>query len=322
MSEFLNDSIFWIEIDKIEPNPFQPRRDFDEAKLNDLAASIRMYGVLQPLTVSRKEIITPEGGLAVQYELIAGERRLRASKIAGLQQVPAIIRSAEESDRLKLELAIIENIQREDLNVVDRARAFQQLVEQFNFKHADIAKKVGKSREYVSNSIRILDLSEEILTAVSEGRISEGHTRPLLMLIDRPQEQITLFKEMLIKKMTVREAEMIARKIAVDRVRKKERAFDPEFVALENKIKEALGTRVHIERKDIGGKILIDYFSNEDLKNILKALQADKVKTAEVGVPLDPVSPEVIGDASLDDRSAEDKKSDEDELYSLNNFSI
>src|SRR2546421_290044 len=116
MSQFFNDAIFWIEVDKVKPNPFQPRREFDELRLKDLADSIRMYGILQPLVVTRKEVHKEDGGLAVEYELISGERRLRASKLAGLTQVPALIRAKEDDDRVKLELAIIENLQREDLN--------------------------------------------------------------------------------------------------------------------------------------------------------------------------------------------------------------
>src|SRR5574343_453323 len=135
MSQYYNDSVFWVDLDKIKPNPFQPRREFDQAQLQSLADSIRQYGVLQALVVTRKEVSKEDGGLAVEYELISGERRLRASKLAGLLQVPVIIRNSEENDRLKLELAIIENLQREDLNPVDRARAFQRLVDEFNFKH-------------------------------------------------------------------------------------------------------------------------------------------------------------------------------------------
>ena len=126
-----SNSIFWVELEKVVPNPFQPRREFDENKLKELAESIRMYGLLQPLTVTRKEIIRDDGSFTTEYELIAGERRLRASKLAGLTQVPVIIRSGEETEAMKLELAIIENLQREDLNAVDRALAFQQLVNQF-----------------------------------------------------------------------------------------------------------------------------------------------------------------------------------------------
>ena len=149
-SQFYSDSIFWVEVEKINPNPFQPRKEFDEGKLKDLADSIRQYGVLQPLVVTRKEVQKEDGGIAVEYELISGERRLRASKIAKVSQVPVVIRSSEESDLMKLELAIIENLQREDLNAVDRAKAFQQLADSFGLKHTQIAIKVGKSREYVS----------------------------------------------------------------------------------------------------------------------------------------------------------------------------
>src|SRR4051812_512318 len=185
MTQIYNDAIFWIETDKIHPNPYQPRREFDELALKSLADSIRQYGVLQALVVTRKEVEKPEGGLATEYELIAGERRLRAARLAGLSQVPAQVRNGEETDLMKLELAIIENIQREDLNAVDRARAFERLAKDFGFKHAEIGKKVGKSREYVSNTLRILMLPESMLQALSEGKITEGHTRPLMMLTDR-----------------------------------------------------------------------------------------------------------------------------------------
>ena len=147
MSQIYSDAIFLIEIDKIHPNPYQPRRDFDQAALQSLADSVRQYGILQALVVTRKEVEKPDG-LAIEYELIAGERRLRAAKLAGLSQVPAQVRSGEETDLMKLELAIIENIQREDLNAVDRAKAFDRLAREFGFKHIEIGKKVGKSREY------------------------------------------------------------------------------------------------------------------------------------------------------------------------------
>lgn len=222
MSQFFNNAIFWVEVDKIHPNPFQPRKEFDEAKLADLAKSIRQYGVIQPLTVSRKEVEKQDGGIAAEYELIAGERRLRAAKIAGVREVPVLIRASFDDDKTKLELAIIENLQREDLNPIDRAKAFDQLVRQFGFKHAEVAEKVGKSREYVSNTIRLLALPEEMQQALSDGKISEGHTRPLLMLADRKEEQQVLFKEIVLKRVTVRDAENMARRIAVDRVRKKE----------------------------------------------------------------------------------------------------
>ena len=274
MSEYQNNSIFWVETTKINPNPFQPRKEFEPKSLEDLADSIRQYGVLQPLVVTRKEILRPENdGMDVRYELIAGERRLRASKIAGLDQVPVIIRK-ETDDKVKLELAIIENLQREDLNPIDRALAFEQLYKQFKLTHVQIGKRMGKSRVYVSNSLRLLSLPEEIKQGLMAGKISEGHTRPLLMLIDRPQEQTTLYKEIMIKKMSVRDAEKVARSIAQDRVRKKEFKIDPRILDYEKKLSENLGTRVHIEPKENGGQITIDYFTLNDLEEILTSMKA------------------------------------------------
>ena len=286
-SDFHKNAVFFIETEKVHPNPFQPRREFDQARLQDLAESIKMYGVLQPLVVTRKEVLKEDGGLTTEYELIAGERRLRASKLAGLREVPALIRAKEDDDKTKLELAIIENLQREDLNPIDRAVAFEQLASKFKFKHAEIAKKVGKSREYVSNSIRILALPEEVKQALSEKKISEGHARPLLMLSDRPEEQNVLFKEIVLRRMTVRDAEKISRKIAFDKVRKKERMFDPEMVEWEEGASKSLGARVTIEPKDIGGRIRIDYFNDEELKKIMTALnegrkEEDKISEDEL----------------------------------------
>lgn len=268
-SHYFNNSIFWIEVEKIVPNPYQPRREFDPHALKDLGDSIRMYGLLQPLVVTRNEIVKDDGGLAVRYELISGERRLRASKLAGLLQVPVIIRAGEEDARVKLELAIIENLQREDLNAVDRARSFQRLADEFGMKHVQIAEKMGKSREYVTNTIRLLALPPHMLDALSQKKITEGHTRPLLMLVDRPEEQETLFKEIVFRRITVREAESSARRVAVDRARKKDITGDPELREFEDKLNHALGTRVMIEKKEHGGKIVIDFFSNEDLRHLL-----------------------------------------------------
>ena len=358
---FYNDSIFWIEVEKISPNPYQPRKDFDQTALKDLSESIRMYGILQPLVVTRREVAKDDGGLAVEYELISGERRLRASKLAGLAQVPVLIRGGEEDSRIKLELAIIENLQREDLNPVDRARAFDRLLKEFGFKHFQIADKVGRSREFVSNTLRILTLPKEILDALSDGNISEGHTRPLLMLVDRPEEQITLFKEIMYKRMTVRESEVIARKIATDRVRKKTRAFDPELLEIEEKFKESLGTRVHIERGDKGGKLTIDFFSSQDLRDILERVSAANAVNAAAGVEIPDMLKRhiagmeervavAVGDATIvaanpvavetiiveevapdapefiDDRGAaeikKEQNTDSDEIYSIKNFGV
>ncbi|NCS99343.1 ParB/RepB/Spo0J family partition protein [Candidatus Parcubacteria bacterium] len=281
-SDFHKNAVFFIETGKIHPNPYQPRREFDQLRLQDLAESIKMYGVLQPLVVTRKEVLKEDGGLTTEYELIAGERRLRASKIAGLREVPALIRAKEDDDKTKLELAIIENLQREDLNPVDRAQAFQQLAEKFGFKHAEIAKKVGKSREYVSNSIRILVLPDEIKAALSSKKLSEGHARPLLMLSDRPEQQEVLFKEILLRRMTVRDAEKISRKIAFDKVRKKERMFDPELVEMEEGASKRLGARVTIEPKDEGGRIRIDYFSKEELQKIMHVINENRAEEDQI----------------------------------------
>lgn len=318
MSQFYNDAIFWIEVDKIKPNPYQPRRDFDEAQLRSLADSIRQYGVLQALVVTRKEFEKPDGGLATEYELVAGERRLRASKLAGLTQVPALIRTAEDTDLMKLELAIIENIQREDLSPVDRARAFERLAKEFSLTHAEIGKKVGKSREYVSNTLRILMLPEVILTALSEGKISEGHTRPLMMLIDRPQEQETLFKEIIFKKLNVREAEQIARGIAVERARK---LVDQELVELEGQLKERLGTRVRIEKKEDGGIVKIDFFNKDDLRALLEHFVTESsVHSTPAEVVVEEAKPLTEEEKVL----AEDvpKEEEDESLYSVSNFSI
>lgn len=265
-------SIFWIELDKIVPNPYQPRREFDQDRLKELADSIRQYGVLQPLVVSRQETMMPDGGIKVEYELIAGERRLRASKLAGILQVPVVVRTGDDS-RAKLELAIIENLQREDLNAVERAQSFQRLADEFKLSWAEVGRKMGKSREYVSNTVRILMLPQDILDALSKGQITEGHTRPLLMLIDRPAEQMTLFKEMMIRKMTVREAEGIARRIAFEKVRKKDLFMTPEVVDMEESLAETLGTRVQIEPRERGGRIWIDYFSYDELLALSVAIR-------------------------------------------------
>jgi len=271
-----------------------------------------------------------DGGLAVTYELISGERRLRASKLAQLSQIPAIIRAKEEDARTKLELAIIENIQREDLNVIDRARAFQQLVSEFGFKHAQVAEKMGKSREYVTNSMRLLNLPEHMLTALAQKRIMEGHTRPLLMLVDRPEEQEALFQDILLRKLNVRESEMIARKIAKDRARKKEKDLNPEIIEFEHRLNEALGTRVHIETKEQGGKIVIDYYDLVDLKKLLEKLHNDGPvairEVVEENILVNEAGDTIVLEPISDDTtSASDAKRQEEEdadIYSVMKFGL
>lgn len=331
-SNLYSNSIFWVETEKIKPNPYQPRREFDEARLVDLADSIRRYGVLQPLVVSREEVVKEDGGMSVEYELIAGERRLRASRIAGVPQVPVVIRVGDDN-MAKLELAIIENLQREDLNSVERARAFLKLVEEFNFTHGQIGKKVGKSREYVSNTLRLLALPQDMLDALSAGKISEGHTRPLLMLSDRPQEQAVFFKEIMFKKFSVREAERLARRIAYDKIRKKEYIPDPEIMEMEEKLQDALGTRVHIEKGENGGHIKIDFFSNDDLQTILEALKKSENRsptemldkyiatqdTGETSTYEEKEEVELLDDRTKAEIEEAEKEAD---LYSIDNFSI
>lgn len=311
------DSIFWIDLDRIRPNPYQPRRDFSEAGLTSLAESIRQYGVLQPLVVTRTDVEKPEGGLESLYELIAGERRLRASKIAGLKQVPVVIRQ-DDNNLTKLELAIIENLQREDLNAIDRAKALKKLVDEFGISHAETAAKIGKSREYVSNSIRLLSLPEHMQSAVVSKEISEGHARTMLALHDRPEELETLFKEIILKRLSVRAVERITRSMAQDHVRKYHRK-SPEMVAIEKSLTEKLGTRVIIETNAEGGRLLIDFFSPDDLSALVEslAMHADSVGEMQ--------SPDLNQNTSQTDpfpAPAPEEPSEDEELYSVTNFSV
>lgn len=322
MSLLYENAIFWVEVEKIKPNPFQPRREFDQEKLRDLSESIRQYGVLQPLVVTRREVEKEDGGLMAEYELIAGERRLRASKLAGIREVPVIIRMGENDDKMKLELAIIENLQREDLNPVDRAKAFFRLVDEFKFKHQEVAKKVGKSREYVSNTLRLLSLPEEMLLSLSEQKMTEGHARPLMMLSDRPEEQMTLYKEIIFKKINVREAEGIARRIAHDKIRKKDKFLDPEVAEMEEKLTENLGTRVIIDKREDGGRITISFFSQEDLRNIINIMSGGHTAVvASVAGDGVQIVEEVTENPSVV-VSPETEKTKEDEMYFIKNFSL
>lgn len=331
------DSVYWIEVERIVPNPYQPRKEFEETALKSLAESIRQYGILQPLTVTRKEIEKPDGGIQSTYELIAGERRLRASKLIGLREVPVVIRAGEQSDKMKLELAIIENLQREDLNAIDRAVALKQLAETFALSHVEIAAKVGRSREFVSNSIRLLALPEAIRQAVVDREISEGHARALLMLSDRPTEQDTLFREIVLKKSSVRMVEQLARRIATDKIRKHDKT--EEVRELEKSLTETLGTRVFIENRPNGGRVLIEFFSPEDLSHIAAILAERKEIESEISVPATDLSgplevsdedtSTLVADVPLEgehipetqpEHVPEDTK--EDDLYSISNFVV
>jgi ParB family chromosome partitioning protein len=323
------DSVFWIDVERIVPNPYQPRKEFSEEGLKSLAESIRQYGVLQPLVVSRTEVEKPDGGLESQYELVAGERRLRASKLAGLKQVPVVIRQGD-TNLTKLELAIIENLQREDLNAIDRAKALQQLIDEFGISHAETAAKIGKSREYVSNSLRLLVLPEHMQAAIVAKEISEGHARPLLALNSRPEERETLFREIIMKRLPVRAAERIARSIAQEKVRAHHRK-SVEMVELEKSLTETLGTRVIIETNAEGGRLLIDFFSPDDLQLLVDALAAERkaheeAQAGETGAPSPSPYPVFAYTTQLSDDpitpAAPDEPSEDENMYSVSTFSL
>ncbi len=311
------DSVFWIDVDRIVPNPYQPRKEFNEVALKSLAESIRQYGVLQPLVVSRSEVEKPDG-LETVYELIAGERRLRASKLSGLKQVPVVIRHGD-TNLTKLELAIIENLQREDLNAIDRAKALQKLIDEFGISHAETAAKIGKSREYVSNSLRLLSLPEHMQDAIVSREISEGHARPLMTLNGRPEERETLFKEIILKRLSVRIAERIARSIAQERVHKSHRK-SPEMIEIEKSLTETLGTRVIIETNAEGGRISIDFFSPDDLQQIVAVLAAEHA-VEEVVAESFQIYPNTtqLSDDPVPPAAPEER---DEELYSVSGFSV
>lgn len=316
------DSVFWIDVERIVPNPYQPRKEFSELGLKSLAESIRQYGVLQPLVVSRADVEKPDGGLESVYELVAGERRLRASKLAGLKQVPVVIRQGD-TNLTKLELAIIENLQREDLNAIDRAKALQKLIDEFGISHSETAAKIGKSREYVSNSLRLLALPEHMQNGIIAKEITEGHARTLLALNERPEERETLFKEIVLKRLSVRAAERIARSIAQERVRSYHRK-SREMVDLEKSLTETLGTRVIIETNaEEGGRLLIEFFSPDDLQQLVDALAAEREKAAEI---IGPALPIFSNTTQLSDDpitpAAPEEPSEDDELYSVSSFTV
>ncbi|OHA09594.1 MAG: hypothetical protein A3A44_03230 [Candidatus Sungbacteria bacterium RIFCSPLOWO2_01_FULL_60_25] len=273
------DSIFWIEINKIEPNPYQPRRDFDVGELTSLAASIRDHGILQPLLVTKTSLDKP-GGMDVRYQLIAGERRWRAAKLAGLRAVPVIVRGSELAAQEKLELALIENVQREDLNAVERARAFQQLVDEFRLSHAEIGERIGKSREMVSNTLRLIRMPKDMIEALAANRISEGHARALLMLSDEPEKQRDLFREMQKGMMTVREAELAARGVGGEGFKKRSKIqshrINADLRAMQSRLEEAFGTKVSLVKKGARGRIIVEFYSDEELDGILQRIAKER----------------------------------------------
>ncbi|OGZ44937.1 MAG: hypothetical protein A3C84_01145 [Candidatus Ryanbacteria bacterium RIFCSPHIGHO2_02_FULL_48_12] len=276
------ESVFWIETEKIRPNPEQPRKVFDESALQELAESIRQYGILQPIIVSKRELEVPNG-TQVEYQLIAGERRYRAASILGLAHVPAIIRRDELSERMKLELALIENLQREDLNAIEKAKAYKRLVADFGMSQKEVGARVGKSREAVANTMRLLTLPDHIQLAISEGRISEGHARPLLSLARNSEDQAKLFQTILAQNLTVRDVERISRHLVQNQIAGAASAQDPGTRMLEDQLGSALGTRVSVKRaRDGKGHIDIEFFSEEEFKAI-----AEKIAYLQAALRMD-----------------------------------
>lgn len=274
------ESVFWIEVEKIEPNPYQPRRDFDPEALKELATSIREHGVLQPITVTKREKETPVG-LDVRYELIAGERRWRAAQLAGLSQVPALIRRGVPEDRIKLELALIENVQREDLGALERAKAFKQLADEFQLVHREIGERMGKSREFVANTLRLLSLPAEVQEAISKNEITEGHGRAILSVGDDLAKQMQAYREILSDNLNVRESENRARQISGRTLVPKKRPArvqNPELKDWEHKLQEKLGTRVQLQKMGERGKIVMEFYSEEELRSLLHKLFTPDVR--------------------------------------------
>ena len=258
--------VLLLPLSKVEPRSGQPRVIFDEKTLAELAESIRLHGVLQPILVMEKDD---------HYEIIAGERRWRAAKLAGLTKIPAIL--GQYADRSINELALIENIQREDLNPIEEAQAYRQLIDEYSLKQDELARRISKSRAAVANSLRLLKLDERVQAMVMEGTLSEGHARTLLGLSDKKQ-QLELAKEVIEKNLSVRETERLVRRIlepAPEKVpveRKDQAAYD-ELVL---KLRRSLGTKVSIHRtKETKGQLIIDYYSVEELERIAGILNRE-----------------------------------------------
>lgn len=268
LGEQAEESVNVLPVRSIKTNSRQPRTQFDDEKIAELAASIREFGVLQPL------IVRPlaEG----EYELIAGERRLRASILAGLAEVPVIVRAA--SAQASLEIALIENVQREDITPMECALAYRKLADEFGLSQEQIAQRVGKSRVAISNTMRLLKLPERITQAIYSGELSEGHARALLM-VESPVRQAALFEKIIREGLSVRESEKLARSVESPRLGgQKPRSApapahrDPNWLALEKGLSEYFGTPVQLAADKIGGKMTISFYSDEDLQRILDVL--------------------------------------------------
>ncbi len=248
-----------IELDKIIPNEFQPRKVFDDGKLSELAASIKEQGVIQPVIVHRS---------SSGYQLIAGERRWRAARLAGLKTIPALVKEATRRDLM--EMALIENIQREDLNALEAAEVYKRLQDEFKLTQEELAKRVGKERSTVTNFLRLLGLPREVKQELAAGALSMGHAKALLSL-DRARDQVQAAGAIVKKGLSVREAEVLASRLRNPAKEKKPRR-SPEIRSLEEKLRKSLGTKVTVAAKARGGRIVIDYYSNDELDRILEKI--------------------------------------------------
>lgn len=253
----------YAPISMINPNPRQPRETMDEENLSELAASIREHGILQPLIVTHDQITG-------MYTLIAGERRLRAAKIAGLEKVPVIVRTVTDQERL--ELALIENVQRADLSPLETAEAYHQLAEEFNLSHEEIAARVGKSRVAVTNSLRLLKLPRQVQAALMAQSITEGHARALLGL---PAEaaQLSALQTILNHELNVRQTEELVRKLTGEKPPAiPSKPSDPQVKEVEERLSERFGTRVTLRHGEKGGALTIHYYSDEELDSLVQFL--------------------------------------------------
>ncbi len=253
-----------MDIHKIEPNREQPRKIFDEDSLAELADSIRQYGVLQPLLVKKQEDY---------YAIVAGERRWRAARLAGLKEVPVIIKDLDRQE--SMEIALIENIQRQDLNPVEEARAYQMLIQEFGLKHEDLAERVGKSRAAITNSMRLLKLDDGVLDMLIRGDLTQGHARALLAIEDK-ELQLKGAQTIIDKNLSVRDAEKLVKELLNPPVKKEKPELPGQSVYkdIEKRLKDHLGTKVNISRKDENqGKIEISYYSVDELERIIEILE-------------------------------------------------
>lgn len=289
MEANISDRIYQIETSKIVPNPYQPRREFSEDAILELASSIQEYGVLEPLIVKKVEKENVNG-IEIEYQLIAGERRLRASKKAGLRTVPAIIRDFENKC-LELEVALVENVQREDLGPIMKARAYAQLINEFGYTQEMVGRRVGKSREAVANGMRLLQLPFEAQKALDEGKISESHARALLLLPNM-EKQRALLGEVLSKQLSSREAEIIARqflekqniKVGTTGRKRLGDSVDPKDLELREKLESMFDAKVMIKRKGERGEISIFFYSEDELEHLVSKLSDSSEKLVNKAV--------------------------------------